>query len=280
MIKNRRSRAMNRDLIGYSITREFPPIRHEDVADYVEATGDNPALYTGEKAPAPPFYLSRLLYPLFEHMMTLPGLDLNILRMVHGQQSAEWKNPLHLGESISVTMDIMDIVDTPAGEVIHLRTRAATGNREAFEAVTSFIVRGTGDRENAPHEPELVHGKEILRTEFQTFKGQQYRYAEVSQDKNFMHTSEILSRLAGLPRTILHGVCTTAMAINSLRDDLCGGDVEHMKGFSLRFARPVFPGEKIIVIVWEGTRPGEVYFEGQKESGTAVLKRGILHYTP
>lgn len=254
MIRNRRSRSMNRDMIGHSITREFAPIQKEDVADYVEATGDNPDLYTGDNTIAPPFYISRLLYPMFEHMMTLPGLNLNILKMVHGQQEAHWKHAIRLGEAITVTMEIKDIVDTPAGETIHLRTSASVKEGESFEAITSFIIRGTGDRKNAPKDTELIHGREIFRTEFQTFEGQQLKYAEVSQDKNFMHTSNLLSKLVGLPRTIMHGICITAMTANAMRDSFFEGNMEGMKGFSLRFAYPVIPGEKVIIVGYESDK--------------------------
>jgi len=278
MIKNRTSRAMNRGLIGYSITREFAPIQKKDVTRYVEATNDDPGLYTEDDTMAPPFYISRLLYPMFEHMMTLRGLDLNIFKMVHAQQEARWKHPIHLGEAVSVTMDILNIFDTPAGEMINLRTRAMVGDEETFEAVTGFLIRGTGDHRNAKKIPEPGHGKEIFRTEFQTFEGQQLKYARVSRDHNFMHTSNFLSKLAGLPRTIMHGVCITAMMANALRDSFFEGEMEKMKGFSIRYAKPVFPGEKVIIVGYETDRDGELYFEGFKESGKPVLKRGLLWF--
>jgi len=278
MIKNRNSRAMNRAMTGYSITRDFAPIQKKDVVRYVEATNDDPGLYVEDDALAPPFYISRLLYPMFEHMMTLPGLDLNIFKMIHAQQEALWKHPIHLGEAVTVTMDILDIFDTPAGEMINLRTRAVVAKNEAFEAVTGFLIRGTGDRKNAQKVPAPDHGKEIFRSEFQTSEGQQLKYARISRDRNFMHTSNFLSKLAGLPRTIMHGVCITAMMTNALRDSFFEGDMEKMKGFSIRYAYPVFPGEKVIIVGYETGRDGELYFEGFKESGKPVLKRGLLWF--
>ncbi len=278
MIKNRASCAMNRAMIGYSITRKFAPIHKKDIAQYVEATSDNPGLYTEDDTLAPPFYISRLLYPMFEHMMTLKGLDLNIFKMVHAQQEALWKHPIHLGEAVSVTMDIQDIFNTPAGEMINLRTRATVDNNDAFEAVTGFLIKGTGDYKNAEKISEPDHGKEIFRTEFQTFEGQQLKYARVSRDRNFMHTSNFLSKLAGLPRTIMHGVCITAMMTNALRDSFFEGEMEKIKGFSIRYAFPVYPGEKVILLGYETDRDGEIFFEGFKESGKPVLKRGRLWF--
>ncbi len=280
MLRNLKYDTMNRDMIGHTITREFAPINHDDIYIYVDATLDNPRRYDGEKSIAPPFYMSRLLYPMFKYFMTNRDLHLNIFRMVHGQQEGHWHRPIRVGDALRIEMSVDSIVDTPAGEVLNLRTKAYVNNdtgAPAMEALTGFIVRKKGGRARAEKKEERKP-PEAFRVSFKTREGQQLIYARVSGDTNFMHTSNFLAKLAGLPRTILHGVCLAAMTGNTLLDHLLNGDMARLGGLSVRFARPVIPGDELTIIGYEARTGGEVPFEVFNGRGQAVIRNGLFWY--
>lgn len=280
MLRNIRSKGMNRDMIGHSIHRTFPPITAEDVKAYVEATRDDPGRYAGKNPPAPPMTFSRILYPMCHYFLTHPGLGMNLLKLVHGEQSVRWIRPLHVGDVCDVDMSIAEIADTQAGEIIRFSIRGSVGGKPAIEASTGFLVRGTGSMRGAHSVHEEGAGAEMLRATFDTEDGQQLKYAEVSGDANFIHTSNFLAKLSGLPRTIMHGVCLLAMTGNCLSDEMLKGRREPMKSISVRFANPVIPGERVTVIVHKTKTKGRVAFTAVNAKGKEVMKNGVFEYAP
>src|SRR5512145_2246453 len=118
LIRNSRKTTINRAMLGHSISRTIGPVTKEDILSYVEATLDNPSRYGKPGTGVPPFYYSRLLYPMFRYFMINRELGLNLLRMVHGQQTAEWHGSIREGDMVDVRMTIRDIYSSSAGETI------------------------------------------------------------------------------------------------------------------------------------------------------------------
>lgn len=274
MLANLNAKEMNRGMIGYSIEDTMPPIDGEDLKYYSIAIGEK----YNYGSPGTPFFLSKLMYPLYKHFLTLKGLNLNLLKLVHGTQQAEWKRGLKPGEEIKVSMTIKDIYNTPAGEMLELLGRGWSGDEEIGSSATGFIVR-------SPLKKNIYHsyasgaqekGKELFRTDFQTWEGQQIEYAVISGDNNFIHTSNLLAKLAGLPRTILQGVCVLAMTYSSILKEIGKSDYPGALQISARFASVVIPGQKITVIGYESDKSDEIIYEAVNISGKTVIKNGIF----
>lgn len=281
LVRNIRSDSINRDMIGHRITKHLGPITHQDIYSYVEATLDNPLRYRDEKCIAPPFYLSRLVYPMFRYFLIHRDLHLNLLRLVHGQQTIEWLGQFHEGDMISVEMSIDDITDSSAGEVIVFKTVVSVEQKPVGVSHTYFIVRGKRRKGAVDESVKDKSGseREIFRSTFRTVENQQMKYAEVSGDGNFIHTSRFLARLAGLPGTIMHGVCIAAMTANCLLDEVLNGDMTRMEKISMRFANPVIPGEEITIIGYESGYNNTVFFKAFNSSGKPVLKNGEYRFS-
>ncbi len=279
MLRNIRAERINRGMIGHRITSRIGPITRNDIYSYVEATLDNPVRYRGENCTVPPFYLSRLLYPMFKYFLVNKELKLNLLKLVHGQQTIEWLGHIHEGDIIDVDMSIDNITDSSAGEMIDLKTIASVGNSRIAEAHTVFIIRGRR-RERIGRRNEKIYDHELFRKKFRTVKKQPLQYAKVSGDSNFIHTSPFLARLAGLPGTVMHGVCIAAMTANCLLDEVCNGDMTRMKGISMRFATPVLPGDEITIIGYDSGEKDRIVFNAINSLGKYVLKNGEYRFTP
>ncbi|HOP30153.1 MAG TPA: MaoC/PaaZ C-terminal domain-containing protein [Spirochaetota bacterium] len=279
MLRNIRSERINREMIGHRITNRIGPITRNDIYSYVEATLDNPVRYNGENCAVPPFYLSRLLYPMFKYFLVNKELKLNLLKLVHGQQTIEWLGNIHEGDIIDVEMSIDDIKDSPAGEMIDLKTVASVCDSIIAEAHTVFIIRSR-HKKRSGRRKERVYDRELFRKKFRTVKQQPLQYAKVSGDSNFIHTSPFLARLAGLPGTVMHGVCIAAMTANSLLDEVCNGDMTRMKGISMRFATPVLPGDEITIIGYDSGENDRIVFNAVNSLGKYVLKNGEYRFTP
>ncbi len=285
MAMNINSSGLNRDMIGYTIKRNFGPADFNEIKEYADATGDDFSKYSSDDSPAPPFFFSRKLYPMFRDIITHKNLKLNILRMVHGMQGLRLNGLLHKDDPISVEMSIADIIDTPAGEMLLVRTKGSCNGKLLVEADTGFIVRKKSKKIESSDKPEqdmktgYTEKTEEIKIQIKTYKGQQKKYAKVSRDTNPIHTSEFFARLAGLPGTILHGVCVIAMCANSLIDVIGDRDPSSMDSVSARFSYPVIPGDTLTLVgkKYSGKDGIRVDFDVFNSRGRAVVKKGGFH---
>lgn len=285
MARNINSAGLNRSMIGYTIKNEFGPSDFDEIKEYSEATGDDYTKYISENSPAPPFFFSRKLYPMFKDIITHKDLKMDILRMVHGTQGLKIKGFARKDDPLSVEMTIADIIDTPAGEMILITTKGFLHSKPLLEAETGFIVRSkkktgfTAEKEEIDKaEVDSVNTQEI-KIQIKTFKGQQKKYARISKDTNPIHTSEFFARLAGLPSTILHGVCVMAMCANSLVDAIGDRDSSLMDSVSARFSYPVIPGDILTLVgkQYSANKGISVDFDVFNSRGNAVVKKGEFH---
>ncbi|MFC1798384.1 MaoC/PaaZ C-terminal domain-containing protein [Thermodesulfobacteriota bacterium] len=278
MLKNINSTRLNRDLIGYSQDTPLVPVSINDILAYASATKDvNPTYQINEIAP--PLFLSKLIIPSMKSLWCHNSLHLNLLRMVYAQQEIIWHQPIHIGDALTLKMIIRDISDTPAGEMIVVAGQCFNREILLVEGITSMIVRKKKKRSKRKLK-KAAPLKEKFRVAIQTDEGQQLTYVKASGDNNFIHTSHFLSKLAGLPRTILHGSCALSMYCSALSQKIVKNDISRLAGINGRFARPVFPGDKLILVGYESLNTDEVPFEVFSPTGAKVFTHGLLTIKP
>jgi acyl dehydratase len=276
MIKNYNSFRMNRSLVGFTMNEQIGPLVKSDIMEYARATkDDNPLFETNDLIP--PFYLSRLVYPFFKRIMTHPDLNLNLLRMVHARQELTWSRQMRSGEKLSARGSIKSITETPAGEMIEVSGLVMSGEEHIIESISGFIVRAKA-RHFVKLQIEEDEPEPVFTLEIKTDEGQQLKYAHASGDNNFIHTNNFLAKAAGLPRTIMHGVCLVSMANTALTKAVLNGDITRLCGISCRFANPAFPGETLRLVAYKPDINGELPFNVFNKAGRKVLKNGMFKY--
>lgn len=82
-----------------------------------------------------------------------------------------------------------------------------------------------------------------------------------------------MAAMGGFEKPILHGLCSYGIAAKAVVQNFCGGDGNLLKSISARFTSHVFPGETLIVSLWQdGTK---ITFAAKtKERGLDVLIGG------
>ncbi len=275
MLRSRKAMGLNKDMVGFAIEDTVGPVTREDAMAYAQATNDENPVYAKNEALIPPLFLAKLVHPLLMQLMINRDLNMNILRMVHGQQSFRWVEPIEVGDTIEAKLLIEDLKETSAGELLELRFTASKGDKLCGEAKVGLMVRGKSSGAKKAKKEEPVKPEPVFTIEIPTTDDQALRYAEASGDKNFIHTSNFLAKMAGLPRTILHGMCALAMSTNSLAAQLADGDITRLDEISVRFASPSFPGQPLTIIGYPETEEG-IPFEVQNIKGKAVLKNGLV----
>ncbi len=268
---------MNRDMIGYSFESNLEPISREEIIQFARATKDDNPAYFSDQPIAPPFFLSRLIFPMIKDLWRHKDLRLNILRAVYANQHIHWHRPLRAGDALNIQIEVLDITEIPVGELLEISEKGYCGNDLVVEVSTCFIVRG---KSRAPKKKlkEEQTLEEILRIEIQTEDGQQMRFAEASGDHNFIHTNNLLAKLAGLPRTIMHGACVAAMSCSALVKNQLNNDISRLKSISGRFGKPTIPGDRLTLTGYASSNENEIIFEVQNSVGQVVFKNGILKY--
>jgi len=283
VIRNFNSFRMNRDMTGYTLESTIGPFPVKDIAEYAAATKDYNPIYTAENPPVPPFFISRVVYPYINKIMIHRELKLNLLRLVHAHQSLTWTRQIRADEILQMKVLVKIIENTPAGEMIEIAGQLLSGQKVIVESTTGLIIRSREKHTEAglkaqKKSKDEKSTKEFFKLDIQTEEGQQLKYARASNDHNFIHTNNILAKAAGLPRTIMHGVCLLSMACSAMSGHVLKGDTGKLKGISCRFSKPAFPGDKLTLVAYKSKEKNEIPFTVFNKSDKVVLKDGLFRF--
>lgn len=278
-LKNIRATALNREMIGFSIERTLGPVTPGHIRRYAQATRDPNPAYCGVDPIAPPFFLSCLIWDHMKEIYVHPDLHVNFFRLMHAEQRVSWHSPIHAGDILTARIMIKDIEDTRAGQLLKISGSVITQDGSiAAEATAGLMIKNPSSAKKTEAHPAAErHLREMARLEIRTEIGQNLDYARASGDRSFIHISNRLARLAGLPGAVMHGICLLSMACSAYTGRFLDGDSTSLTGAYTRFSYPALPGETLSMICFEGP-PGETPFTLVNRSGRTVLSRGIITY--
>lgn len=112
-----------------------------------------------------------------------------------------------------------------------------------------------------------------------------YSSNRLNGDYNPLHADPAVAQKAGFPRPILHGLCSWNMTARTVLYAFATEGAT-LKEFQARFAHVVYPGDTLVVEMWEVRRPSsgdtkqpyqtkEIRFLTKiKDSGTVALSGG------
>jgi acyl dehydratase len=208
--------------------------------------------------------------------------SVNFMMVVDGERRITIHKPLPAKCEVVSDEKYLDILDKGAGKgAVLIQERvsrdAATGDK-LFTIVSSIFARGDGGfggkAQGGPalHEipdraPDLVH-------EADTRPDQALLYA-LSGDRNPLHRDPAFARSLGFPRPILHGLCSYGTACRAVISTLAGYQPERITQFDVRFSKPVFPGETLVVEMWQDGRAVSYRASVKERPGIIVLNNGL-----
>lgn len=209
-----------------------------------------------------------------------PDLGLDWVKILHGEQNFQIVHPIEPTGVVRGEYDIVAVEDKgpDKGAVMHVNKRLYDAESETLLATVSsvYMMRGDGGQGGfgtPPLAPEpLPTGAPDLVVDIKTLPqaGLIYR---LSGDLNPIHADPEAARKAGFPRPILHGLCSMGLATRALIDGLAGGDPTRLQSVSLRFSKPVFPGETLRTEIFK-TATGARFRARVLERDLIVLDRG------
>jgi acyl dehydratase len=208
--------------------------------------------------------------------------NINFMMVVDGERRITIHKPLPPKCNVLADERYVDILDKGEGKgAVLIQERvvreAASGDR-LFTIVSSIFARGDGGFGGKPqggpplHEipgraPDLVH-------ECDTRPDQAFLYA-LSGDRNPLHRDPAFAKMVGFPRPILHGLCSYGTACRAVLSTLAQYLPERITQFDVRFSKPVFPGETLVVEMWQDGAMISYRASVKERPGTIVLNNGL-----
>src|SRR4051812_10118880 len=250
---------------------------------YAAATNDlNPAYTSGKYAP-PVFGV----VPTWNQML-VASADIippeALLFIVHGEQDMHFHQPLVPGATLTTTAEAYAIRVGSSGSRLVVKVDSVDdAQAPVLTQYVTIFVRGMADGESGgpdkpAHDfPEDARSKKVGTHTIHVDDDQTFRYRDASGDEMPIHLDDAVAKSVGLPGIIAHGLCTMAMCSQAVIALTADGDPGRLKRLAVRFAANVFPGNDVVVDVFDGgtTSSGRrgCAFEATS-AGAIVVKNG------
>ncbi|WP_432085270.1 MULTISPECIES: MaoC/PaaZ C-terminal domain-containing protein [unclassified Streptomyces] len=184
--------------------------------------------------------------------LSAPGVDVDLMAVLHGAQSITLHRPLPTGGRAVSTSRVAAVHDKGKAAVLVLRSETADADGPLWTSDAQIFVRGEGGwgGDRGPSDRLALPDRAPDRTVERPVREEQALLYRLSGDWNPLHADPEFAALAGFDRPILHGLCTYGMTLKAVVDTLLDGDVTRVRAYRTRFAGIVFPGETLRIRMW------------------------------
>lgn len=217
--------------------------------------------------------------------MRQPGLGIDFLKMVHGEQGLTLHAPLPSSGVVVGRSRVTHVVDKGAekGAAVQTeRTLRDAVSGELFATLQMQVVCRAdggfatpdvpGDAGPEPI-PALPSAAADMYIDIPTRPDAALLY-RLSGDYNPLHADPQAARRAGFARPILHGLATYGIALRALLRGPLEFDVARLKSLRARFSAPVLPGDTLRTSIW--MRDDFLHFRVQAvERDVTVISTGL-----
>lgn len=176
----------------------------------------------------PATYPHVLAFPLAVALMSRPDFPLPLLGLVHVANRVELLRPIDAGEALTFRVRSDDLRPHVRGRQVDIVASALVGDEEVWRGRSTYLrreprsARGAAESGAAPpttgdaERPEPPTPSAVWRVERRVGAD----YAAASGDRNPIHTSRLLAKTFGFPRTIAHGMWSKARCLAALEGRL------------------------------------------------------------
>jgi acyl dehydratase len=189
-------------------------------------------------------------------MLMDEALGIELADVLHGEQRLRLHRPVPASGHLDIQARVAKLWDKGAAAIIDtVAEMSVDGEPVATMTYATFVrdaggfggERGSGLKAaTVDRPPDHSVRERTLPTQAQLYR--------LSGDTNPLHVDPAFARAAGFERPILHGLCTYGFAVRMAMHVLPGVVV----GADARFTGVVFPGDELLVEIWE-TAPQSAY---------------------
>jgi len=223
------------DLAGRSFGPQHLPISPDGVADFVEATGDDPDRWVQA---APPGFMSVALFAVAPELLSL----LYEHSVIHGDQSFLWHRPMPIGTEMTVSGKVTRARERGGVHFITFEMDAIDSEGVLATGSAGFLAAGeatattSAEQRVEPGATDIgIPGKGQLSAS----RADLIKYAAATRDWNPIHWDHNAAVDAGLPGVVAHGLLQASWAL-SAASELQAGD-RPLSSAKIRFRKPLLP---------------------------------------
>jgi len=223
-----------------------------------------------------------LAYPGF--WFADPSLAIDWVRLLNGQVAFTIHRSLPPEGTVKSTSRVVAVDDKgkDKGAAVFLEKEVTDPDGVPYATIRQAVfLRGDGGHGGfgvPPETPPAVTGDapdHALELDVARNAALIYR---LSGDLNPVHSHPAIARQAGFREPIVHGMCSLGMACRAALRLLCDNQPQRLKSMSIRFASPVYPGERLRFEFF-GKGPHFQWRVRVPERNVTVLDRGQLELT-
>lgn len=211
-----------------------------------------------------PIFPVTLSKELFFKLIKDPDFTADLGRLVHGEQAMRFYKPIKAWDIVSPRGEVVTVEEKPSGQIIVFRQRLFCEGELMVEMDSTLFIRGESAGSKASKPAVSFDGAVFYDTTIPS--DLPAKYAVASGDDNLIHTDKNFAQSVGFKDVILHGLGTLALVSKELPKD--------MKSLKVRFAKPVYPGDKISAK--SKSVDGHVEFMATNDNGDVVLTNGVV----
>lgn len=228
--------------------REYGPVPYrldpEKVADFIDATGDDPASYTDA---APQGFAGALLFAVAPALLADPDLASHSHGVIHGDQAFRWHRPFEYGSEVEVRGEVSKLRERGGVAFLGFSLTVGDAAGAVCEGESTFVLSGSQSAASGHaerQEPAPDHTAEPVITGASIRRSVSRRglvmYAGASRDFNPLHWDHDTAVAAGLSGVVVHGLLQSSWILQAI------GPVNAAR---FRFRSPLLPGVGVGVIV-------------------------------
>lgn len=287
-------------------SKEFPTISYEvgkeKVKEFVKAIKGDEQLF--EKLCPPTFpvvYSSDLL----AHVLYDPEMNLNLDKLVHGEQEFVYHKPAQAGDTITSSGKITKIFNKgPHDFISYIIESTNQDGEKVCDSHWTLVVRGGNDKDFSFMEKMMMKINSLMpnfssdndapayrgntnsgvkydkisdteiKSEVYIDKYRPQIYAGASGDFNAIHLDSSLGKKVGLGGYILHGMATMGFGANLALALI--NKPSDIKRYKVRFSAPVKPHDKLS---FHGKLENKVFkFTAKNQDGADVLSSCLIEF--
>ena len=211
-------------------------------------------------------------------MNSVPGIDVNLMMVLHGEQEVIIHRPIPTEATIESTAKVAAIHDKGKAAVIVMDVDSKEkGGGPLFTNRFTIFARGEGGFGGDPgpkasNEAPTRAPDAVVESPTVSHQALLYR---LSGDKNPLHADPDFAKMGGFDTPILHGLCSFGIVCKATVDKMLDGAVDKVASYGARFAGVVFPGETIVTSMWKEDKKIVVSAK-TKERGTPVISNAAI----
>jgi acyl dehydratase len=185
--------------------------------------------------------------------LSLPGIDVDLRRILHGGQSLTVHAPIPPSGEARVSSRVADVWDKGKAAVIVLeQTATDSGGNPLWTTGMQIWARDEGGFGGSPGPESVATAPDrapdkVLVSRTGTAQALLYR---LSGDLNPLHADPDFAAAAGFERPILHGLASYGVVCKAVVDGMLDGDPTRLRHYAVRFAGSLYPGETVETAVW------------------------------